>query len=147
HAFGFRPGCLGTHGGPHMTLKHWLAAGTLLGIVVGLGAIVGTEDRRLPTNATEFEKMFQEVSNWGRWGKDDQLGTANLVTAAKRKQAAALVKSGEIVSLSHNLVTEKGPDNPNPFIMTNKGNTYTFTYHSTTHSHIDALCHMAYKGK
>ena len=29
-----------------------------------------------------------ELSNWGRWGKQDQLGAINLITPAKRKQAA-----------------------------------------------------------
>ncbi len=40
-----------------------------------------------------------ELSNWGRWGKDDQAGTVNLITNAKRKQAAALVKEGISVSV------------------------------------------------
>ena len=41
-----------------------------------------------------------ELSNWGKWGPDDQAGTINLITAAKRKSAAALVKDGIPVSLS-----------------------------------------------
>jgi hypothetical protein len=41
-----------------------------------------------------------ELSNWGRWGKDDQAGTVNLITPAKRKQAAALVKEGISISMS-----------------------------------------------
>src|SRR5262249_30288640 len=56
---------------------------------------------RAPRNAAEFDALFEQVSNWGRWGKDDQLGAVNLVTAAKRKQAVALVKSGVNVSLAH----------------------------------------------
>jgi kynurenine formamidase len=43
---------------------------------------------------------MKELSNWGRWGKDDQAGTVNLITNAKRKQAAALVKEGISVSMS-----------------------------------------------
>ena len=49
---------------------------------------------RAPRNAAEFDELFKQVSNWGRWGKDDQLGSANLVTDAKRRQAASLVKNG-----------------------------------------------------
>ena len=41
------------------------------------------------------------LSNWGRWGKDDQMGALNLITPAKRKQAAALVKEGYSVALEH----------------------------------------------
>ena len=40
------------------------------------------------------------VSNWGRWGEDDVRGTMNLLTDAKRREAAALVRTGESHSLS-----------------------------------------------
>ena len=41
-------------------------------------------------NATraDFDQLMKELSNWGRWGKDDQMGAANLITPAKRKAAA-----------------------------------------------------------
>ena len=72
--------------------------------------------------------MFQQVKNWGRWGPDDQLGAANLITEAKRRQAADLVKNGVSVSLAHNPLTEAAPDNPQPFEHTmNRGFT-TDTY-------------------
>ena len=35
----------------------------------------------------DVEKWMTELSNWGRWGKDDQMGTVNLITPAKRKEA------------------------------------------------------------
>jgi hypothetical protein len=85
----------------------------------------------------------------GRWGKDDQLGSANLVTAAKRKQAVALVKDGTTVSLAHNVLTEKAEDNSNPFEHTmlrgNNMDRYAVSYHGYAHSHVDALCHILYK--
>ena len=104
---------------------------------------------RTPRNAAELDELFKQVSNWGRWGKDDQLGSANLVTDAKRKQAAGLVRNGISVSLAHNLLTEKAVDNPSPlehtmlpgFFMDN----YRVSYHGYAHSHIDALCHILYK--
>jgi len=37
----------------------------------------------------EYERWKKELSNWGRWGKDDQIGALNLITPAKRKQAAS----------------------------------------------------------
>lgn len=40
------------------------------------------------------------VSNWGRWGEDDAVGTLNLIDDAARARAAALVRTGEPVSLS-----------------------------------------------
>ena len=51
----------------------------------------------------QYERWQTELSNWGRWGPDDELGTLNLITPAKRKQAAALVKEGISVSLSSTL--------------------------------------------
>src|SRR6202022_3970257 len=64
----------------------------------------------------DFERMMTELSNWGRWGKDDQMGTVNLITAAKRKHAASLVREGTTVSLAHNQDSEKSLDNPLPLI-------------------------------
>src|SRR3954470_13914863 len=63
----------------------------------------------------DIERWKKELSNWGRWGKDDQIGALNLITAAKRKHAAALVKEGFTVSLAHDALTEKAIDNPQPY--------------------------------
>jgi len=41
-----------------------------------------------PLDKAVLDRWMQELSNWGRWGKDDQLGTVNLITPAKRKAAA-----------------------------------------------------------
>jgi kynurenine formamidase len=53
---------------------------------------------------------FDSLSNWGRWGADDRLGTLNLITPERRKEAAALVATGEVVSLSRNI----DPKNADP---------------------------------
>ena len=41
----------------------------------------------------------KELSNWGRWGKDDQRGLLNLVTTEKTKRALALEKEAKTVTL------------------------------------------------
>ena len=46
----------------------------------------------------QFERWMTELSNWGRWGKDDERGALNLITPEKRRQAAALAKTGTTVS-------------------------------------------------
>ena len=49
------------------------------------------------------EKLAADVSNWGRWGKDDQRGALNLITPDVVKQAAQAVRSvreGSTASLS-----------------------------------------------
>jgi len=120
-----------------------------LSVVVVVAGGQPPPSTRAPRNAAEFDELFQQIKNWGRWGADDQLGSANLVTAAKRKQAAALVKAGVTVSLAHNPMTERAEDNNSPFEHTmNRGNTmdtYRVSYHGYAHSHIDALCHFLYK--
>jgi kynurenine formamidase len=37
---------------------------------------------------------------WGRWGADDQMGTANYITPERVARAATLVRSGQVVSLA-----------------------------------------------
>ena len=48
---------------------------------------------KYPRNLTkaDIEHWMTELSNWGRWGKDDQAGTINLITAAKRKLPTSYV--------------------------------------------------------
>ena len=52
--------------------------------------------------------LIRRVSNWGRWGPDDELGTVNHITAAQRAEAACLVRSGEVFSLA----VDFEPDTP-----------------------------------
>jgi kynurenine formamidase len=106
----------------------------------------------------DVERWMTELSNWGRWGKDDQIGTVRLITPAKRREAVFLVKDGYSVSLARNVETEKAADNPSPFrhTMLSTGahpdgqfvlDEYRVSYHGYAHTHMDALCHMAWKGK
>ena len=105
----------------------------------------------------QFESWMEEVSNWGRWGDDDELGTLNLVTPEKSKAAAALVREGVTVSMAHDLNTVQDEFNANPFqhvVTTGEfgghqvaGDAYSVQYHGFAHSHIDGLPHFAHKGK
>jgi kynurenine formamidase len=114
-----------------------------------VGAQPDTPASRAPRNPEEFDALFHKVKNWGRWGADDQLGAANLVTAATRRRAVQLAKEGLTVSLAHNVLTDKAEDNGSPFEHTmlrgfNMDN-YRVSYHGYAHTHIDALCHILYK--
>jgi kynurenine formamidase len=64
-----------------------------------------------------FDKMMTELSNWGRWGKDDQKGAVNLITPAKRKQALSTVKDGISVSMARTAEMEPAIDNPAPVVL------------------------------
>src|SRR6476620_12349154 len=47
-----------------------------------------------------LEAYLTSLSNWGRWGDDDRIGTLNLITDQVRVAAAATIKTGRAVSLS-----------------------------------------------
>jgi hypothetical protein len=69
----------------------------------------------LPTvDDARMMEWMEELSNWGRWGPDDELGTLNLITPEKRRAAAALVRDGVAVSLARDVSKESSPENPNP---------------------------------
>ena len=48
---------------------------------------------------TDFRRVAGEVSNWGRWGDSDELGTLNFITPDKVAEAAGLVKHGKVFPL------------------------------------------------
>jgi hypothetical protein len=102
-----------------------------------------------------------ELSNWGRWGKDDERGALNLITDATRRQAAALVKTGTAVSLSSPIrrtapvkAAEPRPVNSNGAFTSHFliSGDFLFErqeleYHGINLSHFDALCHVSHNGK
>ena len=68
---------------------------------------------QIPTEE-EVLGYFQKLSNWGRWGPDDELGTPNLITPEKTKRALATVQEGVTVSLSRDVLWEGAADVPSP---------------------------------
>lgn len=50
--------------------------------------------------SSEWRDVAKKISNWGKWGPDDQLGTLNYITPAKIAGAAASAKQGKIFPLS-----------------------------------------------
>jgi len=135
--------------------------GGVVGIIV-LGAVANYEaggQTARPTIATEadFRRAMKELSHWGRWGDQDELGAANLITPAKRKQALALAREGRTVSLAHDVPQEKAVDTPaflNRTVVTVAPGValdsyqYTGTYHGVIHSHLDAVdCHIMVDGR
>ena len=100
---------------------------------------------RSVTIQADVERWKKDLSNWGRWGKDDQIGAMNLITPAKRKQAATLVKDGVSVSLERDLDTEKSVENTSPFehTMTSiSSDRIAIAFHGFAHSHMDSLAHV-----
>jgi kynurenine formamidase len=120
---------------------------------------------RVPsTTAEELGALFKKVCNWGRWGAEDQRGTLNLIGSREIAQAAALVQEGRHLSLSRNLPTQPGIENPRPaqHYMIADGEdrhslnvpgmeaTFDFigiAFHGLSCSHLDALCHIFRDGR
>ena len=122
--------------------------------LVGHAVSQGTPSRPLVSEA-QFEAWQTELSNWGRWGKDDQLGTLNLITPEKRRAALALVKEGVPVSLSVNTFMQKAADVPCPAEWAMTSSTQTGAtdrvafpcIHGAASTHIDSLAHTFFAGK
>jgi kynurenine formamidase len=113
----------------------------------------------------QFDEWMTKLSNWGRWGKDDERGALNLMTPETRRRAASLVKTGTTVSLSRQIPAEGPgspggtPGKPRPINQNGSGanifliaGDYLFErqeidYHGGRLSHFDALCHVSYNGK
>ena len=109
---------------------------------------------------TTFDALVAEVSNWGRWGSDDQRGTLNHLSPQAAVAAAALVCTGTTVSLAHDIDTLAGPDNGRPALhyMTQQADVsggeprvntdfLGIDFHGKSVTHLDALCHCSYRGQ
>ena len=121
----------------------------LVGSSVGRLSSQSTSTLRHVVTESEYEQWKKTLSNWGRWGKDDEIGALNLITPAKRKQAAALVKEGVSVSLASDVDTVKAVDNANPYEITMNGigsDRIAVSYHGIAHTHLDSLAHINFNG-
>jgi kynurenine formamidase len=110
--------------------------------------------RKFPSEA-ELDALFEELDNAGRWGKDDELGTLNYITNAKRIAAASLVRTGQALSLARDLNTLQSPNNPSPVRHTmcyqshypiGAVDALTLDMHGFALTHLDAIAHV-YRGQ
>ena len=123
--------------------------------------------------ADQIRAYMDGLSNWGRWGADDVMGTLNHITPDKRREAAALVKEGRVVScawdirarampgavnppqrymLGTGLDLGVGPDTARPGQMDHghAGAAMEFiglVFHGLAITHIDALSHVFWERK
>ena len=117
--------------------------------------------RQIPTE-DEVLGYMASLSNWGRWGPDDQLGTLNLITPEKRAQAGRLVQEGVSVTCARLIVPEIAADVtsiPPLHYMINTGESAPssgaggssdfigMSYHGLSITHIDSPPHQFWNGK
>lgn len=117
--------------------------------------------------------LLKAQSNWGRWGKTDQLGTLNLVTRERVLVAAQLVRRGASVSCALPITYEKSrfddddegseafnyeiprhqmlrtglADDGGPRHSTSTSDVFTIAPHGLRVTHIDAPCHCLLDGQ
>jgi kynurenine formamidase len=107
-----------------------------------------------PLSTDEVLAFHQSLSNWGRWGDNDQLGLLNLITPEVTRAAAATVTSGRTVSCARPLNTQAAADNPSPVAHHMIGTAsegwgadyFAIASHGYATSHLDALCHVFHEG-
>ena len=107
----------------------------------------GSSDRDV--TPAQYEQWKLELSNWGRWGEDGEIGALNLITPEKRLEAVALVQEGFSVSLASDANTVQAVDNPRPYeheMLSISSDRLAVRYHGITHTHIDALAHVNDRG-
>ena len=103
-------------------------------------------------NDADLERALPSLSNWGRWGGDDQIGTLNFMTPQTTLAAVALIRTGRVVPFAR----EISSTTPNLRDVTYKMKRYDdplpeesgcideigMTYHGFAVTHVDALCHI-----
>ena len=104
----------------------------------------------------QVEELLSSLSNWGRWGTDDQLGTLNHITDELRHAALATVRTAETVSFSRDISPRPGKENPSPLLhhMIASGDGAPdeglgiaadwlgLAFHGYSVTHLDSLSHL-----
>ncbi len=134
-----------------------MGCGAVMALVMALGApgLTGQDGGPPLVSGTQYDAWFDELSNWGRWGPDDEMGALNLITPEKRREAADLVTEGFTVSLASIANTVRSIDNPCPLewrmvSASPGGATDTINYaciHGAGTTHIDGFAHRFFDGK
>ena len=114
-----------------------------------------TQDAKRLVTLDTLKRWEKELSNWGRWGKDDQRGLLNLITPDKTKSALGLVKEAKTVTLQINPIKKTGSDtggfgenlhrmarvHPVTGAIQGALDVIHLSIHDGLSSHMDALCH------
>ncbi len=112
----------------------------------------------------DVDALAQQLSNWGRWGADDERGALNFITPETAAAAATLVRDGATVSCALELAKTPAADNPTPVMhmmtlagdasgqsrlqgIESTGDYFAIAPHGMANTHLDALCHILDQGK
>ena len=139
-----------------LSRRHLLGSAAAMsgGRLLASTAQAATDTIALPpiANDDDLEAALPSLSNWGRWGPDDQLGTLNYITPETRLAAIALVRTGRVVPLGREFSTAT-PELRNfsyrmvryQDALPEEAGCYdvvAMTCHGFAVTHVDALCHL-----
>ena len=121
------------------------------------------------TTTEEVHGWFDSLSNWGRWGNDDQLGCLNHITPDARRRGAAAVRHGVSVSCAWDVDTVGSGVERSTFAVPYtaalaadggmelpgchddrwgvSSEVLSFQFHGVAHTHLDSPAHMFWDGQ
>ena len=126
-----------------------------------------TAERAMPAQ-DDVLGYFRTLSNWGRWGDDDELGTLNHITDDVRLAAARAVRHGRSVSCSWEVAVPgdmkrsttacphaadmPGAEGMPPAFHADRrwgfsSERLSLTFHGNTVTHLDSPCHLFWDGE
>ncbi len=139
---------------------------TVQQLAVGVALAVtsaNAQTSRADSTPDDFSRLQKELSNWNRWGADDQMGAVNLITPKKRLSALRVAREGASYSMARNAETKEAVDNPAPILrkttrvgrgqvpgsagIGGTSDTFFISYHGYVHTHMDTICHFLYDRK
>ncbi|MCH8908099.1 MAG: cyclase family protein [Candidatus Heimdallarchaeota archaeon] len=102
----------------------------------------------------DLDNHAESLSNWGRWGVDDQLGTLNYITNEIKLNASKLIQTGKTISLARETDIQTLRDNTS-LLFPNKDEIFDLlvgdqgcaefigsSIHGFNITHLDSLCHF-----
>jgi len=116
-------------------------------------------DREL--SSADFQALYERLRGQAQWGEDDRRGAMNHITPDRLLAAASEVRLGRSVTLAAALAGSAA-DNPEPGARHMKHlpgessdvpglsfavDQMAMNLHGNADSHIDALCHVSYRGE
>ncbi|MFI7080169.1 cyclase family protein [Micromonospora sp. NPDC049903] len=125
-----------------------------------------TAERPVPTQE-DVLGYFDTLSNWGRWGDDDELGTLNHIIDDVRLAAARAVRHGRSVSCAWEVAVPgemersttacpcaadmPGAENMPPAFHADRrwgfsSERLSLSFHGNTVTHLDSPCHIFWDG-
>ena len=123
-------------------------------------------ERGVKPTEDEVLGWMDSLSNWGRWGPDDEIGALNLITPERVRRASALVREGVSVTCSRPLDTNNDAEvyRPTVRLMLESGEGWThhekhtdfriqaaleyvsMVYHGYHITHLDSTAHFFWNG-